>query len=218
MDLLAFHAKTYGFDFDFATVGFTSLIFGNEGYQKLEEEEKEEDDLGCYPDGVKRTLTDDQIEIFRHSEIHALLERDNAAKIQAQEDDEAQTPTSKVSFSDEGQPQHQDTTPVEQNTDDELDDDAEYSRFLEQERKEFELAAAQRRQRTERDTDQQDQCKISTRRKVREMDAVATFDQALMYDDESADSTRPGMEDTADEPVAEPQGRKIWWPVIGKNV
>lgn len=33
----------------------------------------DEDDLGYYPDGVKRTLTDEQIEIFRHSEIHSLL-------------------------------------------------------------------------------------------------------------------------------------------------
>ncbi|KKK19956.1 hypothetical protein AOCH_003142 [Aspergillus ochraceoroseus] len=33
----------------------------------------EDDGLGYYPDGVKRTLTDEQIGIFRHSEIHALL-------------------------------------------------------------------------------------------------------------------------------------------------
>ncbi|KAK1143188.1 hypothetical protein N8T08_006886 [Aspergillus melleus] len=33
----------------------------------------DEDDLGYYPDGVKRTLTDEQIKIFRHSEIHTLL-------------------------------------------------------------------------------------------------------------------------------------------------
>ncbi|KAJ5642902.1 uncharacterized protein N7484_005409 [Penicillium longicatenatum] len=32
-----------------------------------------DEDLGYYPDGVKRTLTDDQIRIFRHSEIHSLL-------------------------------------------------------------------------------------------------------------------------------------------------
>lgn len=32
-----------------------------------------EEDLGYYKDGAKRTLTDEQIEIFRHSEIHALL-------------------------------------------------------------------------------------------------------------------------------------------------
>ncbi|KAJ5781087.1 hypothetical protein N7457_006247 [Penicillium paradoxum] len=38
-----------------------------------EHDETTEDDLGYYPDGVKRTLTDEEIQIFRHSEIHALL-------------------------------------------------------------------------------------------------------------------------------------------------
>ncbi|KAJ5306759.1 hypothetical protein PENANT_c003G08326 [Penicillium antarcticum] len=38
-----------------------------------ENDEPAEEDLGYYPDGVKRTLTDEQIRIFRHSEIHALL-------------------------------------------------------------------------------------------------------------------------------------------------
>ncbi|KAJ0414290.1 hypothetical protein BJY00DRAFT_295413 [Aspergillus carlsbadensis] len=33
----------------------------------------DDDGLGYYPDGVKRTLTDEQIRIFRHSEIHAIL-------------------------------------------------------------------------------------------------------------------------------------------------
>lgn len=35
--------------------------------------ENEEDNLGYYPDGTKRTLTDTQISIFRHSEIQELL-------------------------------------------------------------------------------------------------------------------------------------------------
>ncbi|KAM0669943.1 hypothetical protein ACQRIU_000338 [Beauveria bassiana] len=38
-------------------------------YGKTEEYWEEEDDLGYYDDGVKRTLTDEQIAIFRHSEI-----------------------------------------------------------------------------------------------------------------------------------------------------
>ncbi|KAJ5472313.1 hypothetical protein N7530_006314 [Penicillium desertorum] len=38
-----------------------------------ENDETTDEDLGYYPDGVKRTLTDEQIRIFRHSEIHALL-------------------------------------------------------------------------------------------------------------------------------------------------
>ncbi|KAF8430620.1 hypothetical protein BGX38DRAFT_1231963 [Terfezia claveryi] len=37
------------------------------------EHEEEDDDLGYYPDGVKRTLTDAQIAIFRHSEIQEML-------------------------------------------------------------------------------------------------------------------------------------------------
>ena len=34
---------------------------------------EEDDGLGYYEDGVKRTLTDEQISIFRHSEIQALI-------------------------------------------------------------------------------------------------------------------------------------------------
>ncbi|KAJ3539340.1 hypothetical protein NM208_g5528 [Fusarium decemcellulare] len=34
--------------------------------------EEDDDGLGYYPDGAKRTLTDEQIEIFRHSELEAL--------------------------------------------------------------------------------------------------------------------------------------------------
>ena len=36
-------------------------------------DEEEEDGLGYYEDGVKRTLTDEQIEMFRHSEIAQLV-------------------------------------------------------------------------------------------------------------------------------------------------
>ncbi|KAL2122761.1 hypothetical protein VTJ04DRAFT_3216 [Mycothermus thermophilus] len=45
------------------------------------DEEEEDDGLGYYPDGVKRTLTDEQIAIFRHSEIQALRRaRDSQAR------------------------------------------------------------------------------------------------------------------------------------------
>ena len=43
--------------------------------------EEQEDDLGYYPDGVRRTLTDEQIAMFRHSEIQVLVrERRHAAE------------------------------------------------------------------------------------------------------------------------------------------
>lgn len=47
-----------------------------------------EDDLGYYPDGAKRTLTDDQIRIFRHSEIQTLLRARRLAREQAEEEKE----------------------------------------------------------------------------------------------------------------------------------
>lgn len=48
--------------------------YGEEQYYDEEDyEEAEEDDgLGYYADGAKRTLTDEQIAMFRHSEMHAL--------------------------------------------------------------------------------------------------------------------------------------------------
>jgi len=38
-------------------------------------EEEDEDELGYYPDGAKRTLTNEQIAIFRHSEIQELIKQ-----------------------------------------------------------------------------------------------------------------------------------------------
>ncbi|KAI0405907.1 hypothetical protein F4802DRAFT_596871 [Xylaria palmicola] len=53
------------------------------GYDDPEEyeeyEEYDDDGLGYYPDGVKRTLTDEQIAIFRHSELEALRRADPRA-------------------------------------------------------------------------------------------------------------------------------------------
>lgn len=59
----------------------------NDVYQ--EEDYGEEEDLGYYEDGVKRTLSDEQVKIFRHSEIHALLrERQRLREEQEEEEEE----------------------------------------------------------------------------------------------------------------------------------
>jgi hypothetical protein len=48
----------------------------------------QEDGLGYYEDGTKRTLTDEQIAIFRHSEIQALLRaRRHAAEAKQDKED-----------------------------------------------------------------------------------------------------------------------------------
>ncbi len=46
----------------------------------------EEDDLGYYEDGVKRTLTDEQIEMFTHSEMEQLRREE---RLQREQDVEA---------------------------------------------------------------------------------------------------------------------------------
>lgn len=46
-----------------------------------EEVWEEEDELGYYDDGVKRTLTDDQIEMFRHSELKELRRKQEKAAL-----------------------------------------------------------------------------------------------------------------------------------------
>ncbi|OOF96367.1 hypothetical protein ASPCADRAFT_506058 [Aspergillus carbonarius ITEM 5010] len=75
-DLQAFQAKHFPGSACPTPPLTTTLAEEHPDHQQQEEHyyyEEEEDDLGYYPDGVKRTLTDEQIRIFRHSEIHALL-------------------------------------------------------------------------------------------------------------------------------------------------
>lgn len=55
---------------------------GNSYYEYTEYDE--DDGLGYYDDGVKRTLTDEQIEIFRHSELHELEKAQERALLKKQ--------------------------------------------------------------------------------------------------------------------------------------
>ncbi|QSZ37513.1 hypothetical protein DSL72_008611 [Monilinia vaccinii-corymbosi] len=66
-DIVAFHAAHFG---GTSTEHFAQQFLGP--VEGTYEEEVEDDGLGYYPDGVKRTLTDEQIAIFRHSEIQAI--------------------------------------------------------------------------------------------------------------------------------------------------
>lgn len=69
-DLLAFHAK------HFPNAPKPEHVLHRVFEEAAEESYEEEDDgLGYYPDGSKRTLTDEQIAMFRHSEIQAVLRK-----------------------------------------------------------------------------------------------------------------------------------------------
>lgn len=71
-DLYAFHARVFG-----ATGAPAHLIpiEGSSSDDGIVENAGGEDvdELGYYPDGVKRTLTDEQIAMFRHSEVYSIL-------------------------------------------------------------------------------------------------------------------------------------------------
>lgn len=65
------HVAVDAFSKDFVALPPHTAPFSAHSEQECDEWE-EEDDLGYYEDGVKRTLTDEQIEIFRHSELRDL--------------------------------------------------------------------------------------------------------------------------------------------------
>ncbi|KAJ3495570.1 hypothetical protein NLG97_g3303 [Lecanicillium saksenae] len=73
-ELASFHdahfssAAVSSFQQDFVAPNPQATVYDDEAGDYWEEE----DDLGYYDDGVKRTLTDEQIEIFRHSELREL--------------------------------------------------------------------------------------------------------------------------------------------------
>lgn len=51
-----------------------------------DDDQDDDDDLGYYPDGTKRTLTDDQLAMFRHSEIQELLRKRRLAQEQQEQE------------------------------------------------------------------------------------------------------------------------------------
>lgn len=202
--------------------------------------------MGYYSDGVKRTLTDDQIAIFRHSEVHAIRQarrREEEAqeyerkclrspsseeKIRSKEDSEIAkdafdlTPPVDDQHDSESEGEIKDESITGSGNvpggsglvgEDDEDDEVEYAKFLEQERKEFEVAASRQRLASQITADRN----VSTRRKVREMDSIKDSEQVLDYGDEGgASSQKTPLQSTARQDSALPaHGRKIWWPAIG---
>lgn len=177
-DLLAFHARTFGRSFS-----VRNTEYGSGGPCHAEDEEDEY--LGYYPDGVKRTLTDQQIEIFRHSEIHSLRRQEELAR-EALSDGQVESidaESTKELFKESPKAETQQSlmeTAESAGVLEAEDDEEEYARFLEKERKEFADAAAKQREQ-KREGHQWGDRTRSTRRKVREMDAVAEAEVVLDY-------------------------------------
>ena len=217
-DLLVFHARVYGKPFTGILADPKSPSFVTD-----EEHADEDDGLGYYDDGAKRTLTDEQIAIFRHSEIQFLLRarRQTQEKMTSEYKD---IPRSKEMENGVwGVEEAEDTEKgVEEGEVSDEDDEEEYTRFLEAELKEMELAAS--RQKKKGGQGQSSRGMISTRRTVREMDAVVSTNDALDYGDEAEDTPVISDNFSATRRIGGPgdngsngavEGRKIWWPVLG---
>lgn len=99
-DLAAFHKAHFSPQSisHFATQ-FLGPVTAGEDYVEGEED----DGLGYYDDGVKRTLTDEQIAMFRHSEIHALLKEKRLVEEARQEAVDRNLPTPPIEGREDGE-------------------------------------------------------------------------------------------------------------------
>lgn len=221
-DLNVFHARVFG-----SLVPPPHLISPGVGthyddtrHPTLEKEE-EEDDLGYYPDGKRRTLTDDQIAMFRHSEIYAILRERQVRKEnrEADGDGELADPTLTIETSSNGltplelEEEGEKTAPIyKDNFYDSLQADSRSS------------PANNKRKRNNGDTGDRSDRAYTHRRLARELDTATSQDCVLDYGDEPTEKElsthahplESGYDniESQRERKASVKGQRIWWPVI----
>ena len=193
------------------------------------------DDLGDYPDGVKRTLTDEQIAMFRHSEIYSILRERQVLKENRQADgydlsdsqlsdgeEEAQICSDKIAETPPDQnTKHKDSkseTPAQRNT----------SGLISK------TTGSNKRKRHSGDSGDRQSQGHSFRRTARELDSLLADDQVLDYGDDPSgtfESQTVVADDFRMDPSASAvvesissassvirspavEGKKIWWPVV----
>ncbi|KAI4263326.1 MAG: hypothetical protein L6R35_007351, partial [Caloplaca aegaea] len=231
VDLEAFHRAHFGNSLSITSAGADSnpVAIG----QEEEEEEEEEDDLGYYPDGVKRTLTDEQITMFRNSEIYSILRKRQLQR--------------------ENQEGHEDFSSVTEAVD--LPPDSLDHRPEERVRKAIASHQAAGKQGTRsnpakrqkrnlgREEGWHEEEAASSRREIRELDNTSADVDYLDYgeapsvgqinagttpsEQQSAARTKPDdaddgapvhshhLSEPEDDAVPKKQGKRIWWPTLG---
>lgn len=221
--MYAFHARVFGYPAPRSLFSTEQEPYGDAAYEQVSQAENE--DLGYYADGVKRTLTNDQIAMFRHSEIYSILRARQVRKenLEAERGDESETMVLKqdegvkaIVWSDEegevqsdGEAQEVPATLWENGPQD-LND----------------MNAGKKRKRADADTSYaygKRHASRSARGFVRELDSSVVEDQILDYGDEPSTIENSEQSGFADAQSAEhgPQcqtrpleGKKIWWPII----
>ncbi len=200
---------------------------------------EEDDGLGYYPDGVKRTLTDEQVAMFRHSEIYSLIRKRQIQKENHDADNimnpRPPNPGSPCETAVTVGPKH------ESGDDDDSNDDEEYLKFMEAERKQMEAEYASKKRKFSRVDGCKPRNKAPTHRRIaRELDDAVMSHDVLDYGEGASETPELAKEHSHDDRNSElkdmisessptyptacptavhdlPKGRKIWWPTIEKR-
>ncbi|KAI4143830.1 MAG: hypothetical protein LQ341_002805 [Variospora aurantia] len=228
VDLEAFHRAHFGNSLSITSAGADNNLVAIG-------QEEEDDDLGYYPDGVKRTLTDEQITMFRNSEIYSILRKRQLQR--------------------ENQEGHEDFNPVTEAVDlplDSLDHCPEervrkaIASHQAADKQETRSNPAKRQKRNlgrENCWHEEEAASSSSRREIRELDNTSADVDYLDYgeapsvgqldagttpsEQQSAARTKPDdahdgapvhshhLSEPEDDAVPKKQGKKIWWPTLG---
>ena len=196
------------------------------------------DELGYYPDGVKRTLTDDQIAMFRHSEIYSIL-RERQIRKECSEADGVELSEGRFSDDEEVRgsmpPDQNGKISFSTNTDSHA---TQFKKIAQNDGKDLNRGRPGKNKRPRYSADFRDrQSQGHTfRRTARELDSVMADHQILDYGDEPSDAAKeytaaqdstsmvsssssvPAEHVSSATDITESltvNGRKIWWPTIG---
>lgn len=161
---------------------------------------EDDDGLGYYPDGVKRTLTDDQIAIFRHSEIYSLVRKRQIQKENRNAGDSLGDDNVAAESLDVAELMSDDADNLEPElgvVNSDGNGDEEYLKFLEAERKQMEAdrketeatAYKSRKRKLKRVDERKPYERAPTHRRIaRELDDAVVSNDVLDYDDETSES------------------------------
>ncbi|KAL8680351.1 MAG: hypothetical protein Q9186_003472 [Xanthomendoza sp. 1 TL-2023] len=189
-----------------------------------EEEFDEEDALGYYPDGVKRTLTDEQISMFRHSEIYSILRKRQLLKENREVDERPSNPPTvpRTPDKDPKIPREEFINEQVSSKDDHGTITANYpvknsrGNELPGKRRKYTTGPTPRRQARELDNAVADNGSLDygeeTRINPSKMQRAGLGARSLVS---YADDESPTYAQTSQDAGTQKEGRKIWWPTIG---
>ncbi|KAI9874479.1 MAG: hypothetical protein M1830_009713 [Pleopsidium flavum] len=186
VDLQAFQARCFG---------KTSTGIAPEA-NAVQASYEDDDGLCCYSNSVRRTLTDDQIAMFRHSEIYTLLRE---RRYWRENRDASEYSSAELEGIEEG--------PVPRSLL-EGDEEEEYARFLEREQKQLKLETmTEKRKRSSNAEEGRDEARREAKSVARELNGGFVRHDGLDYGDGAADGG-PSLDGVTEQRMQLERGRR----------